>query len=132
MQRDRRKDGSTYRFSTTVRDAAEDIEKRRIEIEEEERQEKEERQNERLERDRTEGIKQMEETEDRTEKQPGTATDTDPESTQSMSKNEQMKSIFLRYSDKEAIVKLNSMRNCSTRLTQRSKTSRRRRNSGKD
>ena len=46
----------------------------------------------------------MEETEERTEKQPQTDTETDVDSTQSRQKNGQMKSIFLSDSDEEATV----------------------------
>ena len=80
-------------------DTAEDIER-----EERERQEQEERDRERMERERTERTEHMEETEERTEKRPGTDTDTDVESTQSRQKKGQMKSIFLSDSDEDAIV----------------------------
>ena len=46
----------------------------------------------------------MEESEERTEKQPRTDMDTDVELTQSRQKRGQMKSIFQSDSDKEAVV----------------------------
>ena len=57
----------------------------------------------------------MEETEERTDKQPRTDTDTDPESTQSRQKKCQIKPLW---------ISLNSSKNCMTRLMQGSKTSR--------
>ena len=57
-----------------------------------------------MEQEKIEGIKQMEDTEERTEKQPRTDTDTDPEFTQFRQKKGQMKSIFLSDSVEEAIV----------------------------
>ena len=46
-----------------------------------------------------EGTEQMEEIEERTEKQPRTNTDTDPESNQSRQKEGHIESIFLSDSD---------------------------------
>ena len=57
---------------------------------------------ERLKREITQGTKQMEETEERTENRP--CTDTEVESAQSRQKKGQMKSISLSDSDEEAIV----------------------------
>ena len=74
-----------------------------MEREEREIQEQEERERERLERESTEGTVQTEKTEGRGEKRP--LTDTDPECPQSRQKKGQINSIFLSYSDEEAIVK---------------------------
>ena len=63
----------------------------------------EEGERERLERERIQGTKQMEETEETTEKRPHTGTDV--EFIQSRQRKGQMKSIFLSNSDEEAIVK---------------------------
>ena len=57
-----------------------------------------------MERERLEGTEQIEETEERSEKQPRTDTDTYPQCTQSRQKKGQMKSIFLSDTDEEAIV----------------------------
>ena len=82
-------------------DTAADIERKRRERgerDERDRIEQEERDRERMERER------REDSQEREEKRVQTDTDTDVESTQSRQKKGQMKSIFLCYSDKEAIV----------------------------
>ena len=83
-----------------LRDTAADIERRRKEREEREERERREQK----ERDRERMEREGEESPERGEKRVRTDTDTGVESTQSRQKKGQMKSIFLNYSDKEAIV----------------------------
>ena len=108
-------------------DTTEDIQRRRRgreERDERERREQEGRDRERMERER------KEESLERGEKRVRTDTNTDVDSTQSRQKKDQMKSIILSDSKKPSRSLLNSTRNCMTRPTTVSKTTKERKTLG--